>query len=290
MIFADALPPVLVAAVDLAFLPALAFTLARPLVATGNRRNFVMIAILGALFVADVVVHLDAIGALPVDAARRACLVATDVVVFAILVMAGRVFPMFTRNATGAATITSSPRLEQLTIASMAALVALELFVPGRPSALAAGMVGVVAVARAARWGTRHTARHPLLWILHVGYGWLALGLLLRAAVALGLPVPESLATHALTVGAIGSITLGMMARVALGHTGRTLVAPRPAVWAFAAMTLAAVARVLLPMFAPAHYLQALELAAALWTLSFVLFLSAYVPLLLAPRVDGKAG
>jgi uncharacterized protein involved in response to NO len=86
------------------------------------------------------------------------------------------------------------------------------------------------------------------LWILHTGYGWLALGLLLRAFAGFDPSVPASLATHALTVGAIGSLTLGMMARVSLGHTGRALVASRPTVWAFGAITAAAFARAILPL------------------------------------------
>lgn len=290
MIFGDVLPHGLVAAIEGAFLPALAVVIARPLLATGNRRNIVMLAIVGALWAADVVVHLDALGVTTRGAARSACLVATDVVVFAILLVAGRVFPMFTRNTTGIASVRSSPLLDVLTLMAMGALIGLDATAPGRASAALAGVTGVLAIARAARWGMKYTARHPLLWILHAGYAWLVLGLLLRAAAAFDLALPGSLATHALTVGAIGSITLGMMARVALGHTGRALVAPRLAVWAFVAITGAAVARVIVPMMAPSHLLAVLSCAAGLWTLAFVLYLVAYVPVLAAPRVDGKRG
>jgi uncharacterized protein involved in response to NO len=290
MIFPDALPHGLVAALDLAFLPALMIVIARPLVAARNRRNFVMVAILAALWAADVVVHLDALGVVSPGAARDACLVATDVIVFAILVVAGRVFPMFTRNATGVASIRSIPALEVLTVVAMAALVVLDVFSPGRASATVAGAVGVLCIARAAHWGARYTARHPLLWILHAGYAWLVLGLLARGVAAFDAALAPSLATHALTVGAIGSITLGMMARVALGHTGRKLVAPLPAAWAFAAILLAAMTRVFVPMIAPRHYLVELSVAAGLWAVAFALYLVSYVPVLLAPRVDGKPG
>lgn len=290
MIFANAMPRWLVAAVDWAFLPALMFVIARPLVAARSRRNLVMLAILGALTLANAVVHLDALGVVAPGSARSACLLAVDVILLTILVIAGRVFPMFTRNATGVASIRSSPRLEVLTIVAMVALVVMDGLSPGRVSSALAGAVGLLAIARAARWGTRHVARHPLLWILHAGYAWLGLGLLLRAVAAFHPTVPASLATHALTVGAIGSTTLGMMARVALGHTGRALVAPRPVVWAFVAITAAAVVRVFVPMIAPAWYFTALSGAAALWTVAFVLYLVAYVVVLATPRVDGRPG
>jgi uncharacterized protein involved in response to NO len=202
MMLADALPRAVVAAVDISFLPALLGVVLRPLVAARNRRNFVMIGILAALTAANVVVHLEALGVVPAGTARRACLAATDVVVFAILLVAGRVFPMFTRNATGIESVRNCPPLDAFTLAAMAALVVLDAALPERRvTAAAAGAVGILAVLRAARWGTRHAAQKPLLWILHAGYAWLAAGLLLRAAAGLGAPVPESLATHALTWG-----------------------------------------------------------------------------------------
>jgi uncharacterized protein involved in response to NO len=291
MVFAGALPRGLPALIDLALLPALILVLARPLVAARNRRNFIMLGVLGALLATNVVVHLDALGVMASGAARHACSVAIDVVVLVILVISGRVFPMFTRNATGVTSIRSSPSLDVLTIGGMAVLTGLDVLVPERAgTAAASGAVGVLAIMRAARWGTWHTARQPLVCILHAGYGWLALGLLLRALAGFDAAVPRSLAMHALTVGAIGSLTLGMMARVSLGHTGRVLVASRPIVWAFGAITAAAFARAIVPLFAPGWYFAALVAAAGLWTVAFILYLVSYVPVLLMPRVDGKPG
>jgi uncharacterized protein involved in response to NO len=291
MLFAAALPRGLPALVDLAFLPALVVVLARPLVLSRNRRNFVMLAIVGALFAANAVVHASALGAAAAGAARQACLVAVDVVVLVILIIAGRVFPMFTRNATGAASIRSSRALDVLTVAGMAALTLVDAIAPeARAASVVAGGVGVVALARAARWGTRHVARIPLLWILHAGYGWLVVGLILRGLAGFLPVVPASLATHALTVGAIGSLTLGMMVRVALGHTGRPLVAPRAVAWAFGGINAAAVARVVAPLVAPGWTLWALVVAAVFWTASFAIYVAAYAPILLSPRVDGKPG
>jgi uncharacterized protein involved in response to NO len=291
MAFAAELPRGLPALVDLAFLPALAIALARPLLATKNRRNFVMIAILAALFVANLFVHAEGLGLAAAGSARRAALAGVDLVLLVALIIAGRVFPMFTRNATRVASIRSVRSLDVLTIAGMAALTALDVALPdSRTAAIFAGAVGVVAALRSMHWGARHSFGQPLLWILHTGYAWLALGLVLRAVAAFAGAVPASLATHALTVGAFGALTLGMMARVSLGHTGRTLAPPRPMTVAFAAINLAAFARAVVPIFAPAWYFEALVAAGTLWVVAFGLFLICYAPMLARPRVDGKAG
>jgi uncharacterized protein involved in response to NO len=291
MLAAGQLPRGLPALIDLAFLPLLICVLARPLIASKNHRNLVMLAILGALFAANVVVHLQGLAVLPVGFARRACLTALDVVLLVILIIAGRVFPMFTRNATGATSIRSNAALDVATISAMALLTLLDGFFPQTNFvAYAAGGVAVLAAARALHWGAQHSLRQPLLWILHAGYAWLVLGLLLRAVSPLNLAVSSSLATHVLTVGAVGSLTLGMMARVALGHTGRPLVASPAMRWGFAAINGAAIVRAMALLVAPSWYLAMLVAAGALWTLAFLLFVVVYAPLLTKPRLDGKAG
>jgi uncharacterized protein involved in response to NO len=250
-----------------------------------------MLAGLVALSTANVFVHLDALHEMPVGTGRRACLAAVDVVVLVSLIIAGRVVPMFTRNATGVATIRSSPPLDALAAGSMAALTIVDVVMPeGAFAGVAAALVAVLVLARMRTWGTRHTLAHPLLWILHAGHAWIAAGLALRAVAELTHAISGSLATHALTAGAIGSLTIGMMARVSLGHSGRALAVRGPVVVAFAAITLAAIARAVVPLLLPTLYLVTLYAAAALWTLAFVLFLFVYVPILTSPRADGKAG
>ena len=287
---AQFLPRWLPAVVDLAFLPVLGVAIGRPLVATKNRRNYVMLVVLAALWLTNVTVHLDALGVMS-GWRRRGSLLGVDVVVFVILVMAGRIFPMFTRNATGVDSIRTIPALEKATLAATGLLFLLDLALPdARITALAAGATGLVVAARVVHWGTRHSLKIPLLWILHVGYAWIPLGLLLRAIAAYSDVVPAPVATHALTVGAIGGITLGMMSRVALGHTGRQLVASRPVVVSFVLVTLAALVRVGTPLVHMAWYRTAVLVAGVCWTAAFAIFLVVYTPILLAPRVDGKAG
>lgn len=291
MSVAPVLPWGTAALLDLAFLPLLAVVIARPLLATDNRRNFVMLGVVASLVVANVLTHLAALGVVPPEFARRACLGALDVIVFLMLVIAGRVVPVFTRNATGVETIASNVWLERATAVAAIAMLVVDLCWPEtRGAAVAAGVLAIVAVARAARWGSFHTLRTPLLWILHAGYLWIVIGLVLRALPAFGVPLWSSLATHALTVGAIGALTLGMMARVSLGHTGRPLVVHRAMTWAFAAVTCAALMRVFVPLAALRWHGQALVVAGVLWTLAFLIYLAVYLPILTAARVDGKAG
>jgi uncharacterized protein involved in response to NO len=291
MISAPQLPRAVPALIDLAFLPLLIGVLARPLIASRNYRNFGMLAILAALFVANLLVHLQGLAVLPVGFARRAYLTGIDVVLLIILVITGRVLPMFTRNATGASSIRSSTTLDAATLAAMALLTLMDVLFPGtRLAACVAGVAGVLAATRALRWGAQHSLRQPLLWILHAGYAWLVLGLLLRAVGTLEPAVSSSLATHALTVGAVGSLTLGMMARVALGHTGRPLVASRAMTCGFLAVNSAAVARTMAPLVPASSYFSTLAVAGMLWTLAFLLFVVVYTPVLTKPRIDGKGG
>ena len=287
---AQFLPGWLPAATDLAFLPALIVILARPLAAAKSWRNFVIVGILAALAAANLTIHLDALGILP-GWRRRGSLVAVDIVVLVILVIAGRVFPMFTRNATGVKTIRSVPALDALAVMAMAVLVVLDAAFPQVAlTALVAGVAGIFAAVRTVRWGAHHARKDPLLWILHVGYAWIPLGLLLRGLSAISSAVPASLATHALTVGAIGALTLGMMARVTLGHTGRLLVASGWIVAGFALITLAAVVRVVAPILAPAYSRAAVFVSGTLWSGAFGSYLAAFAPILVSSRVDGKAG
>ncbi len=280
MFFGGALPPGLTAVADLAFIPTLAFTLGRPLITTRNRKNYLMLAVLAAFWVSDLVVHLDALGVLP-GWRRRGVLTAVDVVVLVIVVIAGRVFPMFTRNATGVATVRSIPSLDRLSTASVAVLVLLDLAAPGSVfTPIAAGIASIFTAVRAVPWFTRQVARHPMLWVLHIGYAWIPVGLGLRAAAAITHHVPPAAATHALTVGAIGGLTLGMMARVSLGHSGRPIVAPRPMILAFALMFLAAVARVLGALAGGGIYRAGLAVGGTLWTVAFVVFVLVYAPIL----------
>lgn len=157
-------------------------------------------------------------------------------------------------------------------------------------------MTGGVALAlatvqaiRLAGWYDRRVWSIPILAVLYSGYLWLVFGFLLSGLANLGL-VASFPALHALTVGAVAVITQGMMARVALGHTGREMRSAPLTNAAFIMLNAAALVRVLLPLLLPAQYALWLDLSGGRWLLSFGLFLWIYGPILVARRVDGRPG
>ena len=277
------------AAVNVAFLLLAAWGLWRALRAGGNRRNYFFVGLLVALAGAAAVVHLGQLQWLDLPAGLGLP-VALDVVLFIIAVMTGRVVPMFTNNGSPGAKARREPRLETLALGSVLALLAADAI--GLRGLLLAALATLALLAHAARWWLWQpwkTLRQPLVWVLHAAYLWLPVHLGLRAAAALGW-VAAGPATHALTVGLIGTLTLGMITRTALGHTGRPLRAGRMETAAYLAMLGAAVARVCLPLHDAAWLLPSVSASAALWSLAFALYLIRYTPLLLWPRADGQPG
>ncbi|MGA7750346.1 MAG: NnrS family protein [Gallionella sp.] len=157
-------------------------------------------------------------------------------------------------------------------------------------TAALAGLLFATHTMRLMGWHTRGIWKKPLLWVLYVGYGGATFGFLLKA-LAPFTSLSPSLALHAFALGGIGMITAGMMARIALGHTGRDiqqhsrLLAP-----IFMSLIAAFVARVLFPMIAPVHYQLWLGMAQAAWLIAFALFVWVYAPILVKPRADGMPG
>jgi uncharacterized protein involved in response to NO len=220
---------------------------------------------------------------------RAASRVALDVIVLMIALMTGRVVPMFTRNATRLNWIRSQPILEGAALGTLLLLTICDIW-PGAdlPSTAFSGLAAVFLLARMRFWGSLRCGREPLLWILHLGTMWLPIGLLLRVACAMTPFVPASSSLHALTAGAIGSLTLGMMARVSLGHTGRVLQAPRVMAISFLCLVGAAVLRVAAPFLGSSAYFGLLVGAAIGWSSAFALYLLNYWTILLSPRADAR--
>jgi uncharacterized protein involved in response to NO len=266
--------------------------LARALWRGGNRRNYFFVGLLVLLGAASGVMHAALLWGDPVSPAQaaHASRVALDVVLFIMLVMTGRVVPMFTNNGVPGAQARSQPQLERALGAGVLLLLpldALGLHGPWLASLLL--LLAGLTVWRLWLWHPWRTRHAPLVWILHAACAWLPVHLGLRAAAELGWVMP-SLATHALTAGTIGALTLGMMTRTARGHTGRLLQAGRLEVAAYGAVLAAAVLRVGLPLLNPAWLGLAAELSAGLWSLAFGLYAWQYTPWLLRPRLDGRPG
>lgn len=277
------------AAADAAFALAAAVALAVPFVRAGNRRNYFFVVLLLGMGMANLTFHLGMAGVLELSV-QRGLQVGLDLVLFIMVVMSGRVIPMFTMNGVPGVICVRVPWLERLAPGSILALLAAD--VVGAPDMVIGPIAAVAAAAHAARlvlWRPWLTLTTPIVWILHFAYTWIVLALGLRAMAAYDL-VPAGLATHALTVGAIGGLTIGMMTRTSRGHTGRPLLAGSAEWFCYIAIQLAALTRVALPLVFPSLYLHAVIGSGLLWSLAFGVFTISYWPILSRPRLDGRPG
>jgi uncharacterized protein involved in response to NO len=288
-----ALPAWLPMAVDLAFLPALALAIAPALLAPSAQRNRPFLAVLAVLFAANLLIHLSRFD-IPWADPHRAIVLAIDVFVLLITVIGGRIIPSFTAPILalqGGPAPRAHPLLERLAPGLTALLLPVDLFLG---DSVALGLVAIAAAAahllRLRLWHPLRTRGKPILWVLHLGYAWLPVGLALRGMAALDDLVPASAGLHALTIGAVGTMTLAVMSRAALGHTGRPLKAARITVAAYGLVTLAAIIRVAGAILCTQSYALSVELSGALWIAAFALFALVYAPILLRPRADGRPG
>ena len=282
---------VLAAFIDVLFLPVAAVLLGRVLVRAGNRRNYFILLILGALALANVVFHLARLQLIVLEPLTPMHF-ALGLIVLLETVMGGRVIPMFTENgvrmATGKPVLLIQPAWLNRT-AITATGVALLLWVTGAGAwaAPVSLLAGGLQLARTLHWKPWLTLKIPLLWVLHAGHLWIPVGLLLLAAAQFD-GLPRSAAVHAFGIGATAGLIIGMITRTALGHTGRMLIAGPLETAAYAFISGAALARVVTLVFLPAAAGVGIHLAATLWTLGFVLYLFRYTPFLTRPRADGK--
>jgi uncharacterized protein involved in response to NO len=274
---------------NVAFPWAAAVALAVPLVRARNRRNYFFVGVLALLGVAAAVVHAAEAG-LVARPSRAGLQLGLDLVLFVASVMAGRVVPMFTNNGVPGASAARMPAVERTALGAVLLLLAADA------AALPGPVVAVVAAAGALahgvrwwRWQPWRTRRVPLVWVLHLAYLWVPVHLLLRVLGEAGLVAP-TLATHALTTGAIGALVIGMMTRTARGHTARPLRADRVDVASYVLVLGGAVVRVAVPLVAPALWVEATLVSALLWSGGFALYLLHYGPWLVRARLDGRPG
>lgn len=277
------------AVANVAFPLTVAWGIGVPLWQARNKRNYFFVGLLVLMSAGIAGIHLAALGAveLPQWAGMQLGL---DVILFIMVVMAGRVVPMFTNNSVRGARARRSSYVERIALGGVLALLVADLFgLDGKPLAVLALLVALAHIVRISLWNPLATLRLPLLWVLYLSYAWIPVHLLLRAASEIDL-VMRSLAMHALTIGAIGGLTIGMMVRTARGHTGRSLIADRFETMSFVLIAAAAVIRVFCPLILPQHYLPSVLIAAMLWATGFLLYLVRHWPILTRVRVDGAPG
>ncbi|MDE2631423.1 MAG: NnrS family protein, partial [Alphaproteobacteria bacterium] len=244
------------------------------------------------LLIGNLLVHLEALGV--ADTAGLGNRIGLVTLFMLISLVGGRIIPSFTRNwltkmRPEVPPPTPEGRFDLFALVLTAlALTSWAVAPDGLITSWMALVAGIVVGLRLWRWRGLKTMREPLLLILHIGYGWLALGLLLVGLNGIYEILPPTTALHALTVGAVGTMTLAVMTRVSLGHTGRPLNAGPGTKAIYVLITTAAILRVLAPL-AGDRAMLALTLAGVSWSAAFGLFAILYGGALARPRVAGEA-
>jgi uncharacterized protein involved in response to NO len=275
------------AVADTLFAALLLIAIARPVIKARQWRQTGILSKIALLPCANLLFYAGVLGYFP-QGERAGLYSGLYLIVALVLVMARRVLPFFIEKGVG-----YSVRLTNRRWLDIAGLPVFFLFwiadilqPDSLPTAVLAGLLFILHTFRMAGWYTPGIWRHPLLWSLYGGYGFLVIGFALKAAVAI-VGVSPLIALHAFAYGGIGLFTLGMMTRVSIAHTGRDIVTPRPILfWMFAALAFGAIIRVLPPLVAPAQYVLWIGLSQALWIAAFAAFLIACLPMLLKPSLD----
>lgn len=281
--------PLLAAVIELAFLPLATWPLYVVLKRSGNRRNMVLVVMLGLLTTANALYHGAANGWLAISS-----LVPLEAAILVIVmiesVIAGRILPNFTANAVPGVKPVTNPMRDKIIIVTTA--LACLAWAAQMPPVLVASLALAAAVSQLLRlsgWKSLSTLHNPLLWILHVSYAWIPVGFALLGLAAVGV-VTNSAAFHVLAVGSMGGLIIGMITRTALGHTGRMLKSGRMEKAMYVLVQAGVLARLAAAIDGGAWRNPALVIAAACWATAFALYLVKYVPYLMAARIDGKEG
>lgn len=274
------------AVVDVAFLAVLLAAVAREIVAGRNWRNLPIVAALAALCGANMAFHIGALTSHGTTAVAR---FAIAVLIVLICLIGGRIIPSFSRNwltKRGKGRLPASfNRFDKIALAVTLAAMASWTYEP-QSSLTGVAVAGAAAcnLARLARWAGERTTPEPLLWILHVAFLWVPVGLTLLAITAFGGALPSSAGLHALTSGAIASMILAVMTRATLGHTGHDLHAGPGTTVIYLLVLVAGISRVWASL-EPQLFTPLLMTSALAWVATFGVFLGVFGPMLVRPRV-----
>lgn len=277
--------------VDLAFPAVLILTIARKLISGKNWRNLPVLVLLSLFAIANALMHAEQVAL--ADSGELGWRLAVYTVVLLVGLIGGRIVPSFTRNylkKEGAAALPAA--MDGFDKGAMALLVLFVLgavFRPEQPATAAlAVLTGLVHAVRLIRWRGYQALREPLVWVMHLGYGWLVLGILLTGAAGLSDAIPATVGLHAITVGGFGTMILAVMTRASLGHTGRGLSAGPGTTLIFLLISVAAIARSVSPILGEAET-ALLWIAATAWSAGFGLFVILYWPVLTGPKAGPAA-
>jgi len=280
-------PGLAASAVDALFLPLAAIIATRPLWSSGRVRSWLPAGVFILFGVANLLWHAGVQLGAP-GLTDRAIRFATMLIALMIAVIGGRITPAFTRNrmhGAGAAPLPRANDLRDTTAIAASALVAIAELVGPLWAAAIAVPAALLHAVRLAGWRGTWAARDPLLFVLHVGYAWLAAGYAIRATALLGPVWAGAWSLHGILAGAVGTMVLGVMTRATLGHTGQPLRAGPTMTLAFAVLQAGVIARLLAPWTGTVAWIA----AGLLWAVAFMLFLARCGHLLLRARPEPRA-
>lgn len=263
----------------------------RPVLKTKNNKQWGIVAKVILLGVADSLFLSAATGWISTDWASFILLFSVYTVVGLILVMGSRVIPGFTKNGIEHSdNIYDWPILVWLSLILYLSFVVSDLMRWQMGLLMSGVLMFILNAIRLWGWYNRDIWKKPLVWVLHVAFGFITLGILMRA-LSESLQLMPYLSLHMMTYGGIGLITTGMMARVILGHTGRSVFEPPEGlVWVFVLLVLGTVIRTVLPALWMDYYFLFIMISQFMWIGAFVLMLGFYFKALVSKRVDGRFG
>ncbi len=285
----DVLGPELLAAVDLLFVTALAMIATYYIVAGRNWTNSPVLLMLGAFAAGNWLFHLEILGIS--ETAEFGFQLSIFAVVMLISIIGGKVTPAFTRNWLNKHDIKvdiAEPMqlFDKVALVSLVVFMVFQLFLPDETITIAlAALAAVLHFYRMLRWKFWTVRSEPIMWVLHLGYFWIIIGLLLVVCMGFDGGVPASSAMHAFTAGAFGTFILAMMTRATLGHSGREIKASILTSLIFVLISVSAVLRLIAPLLGENSDQVLLESAVA-WVLAFGLFVVEYLPILTRKRIE----
>jgi len=287
----SAVPLELIAVIDVGFMLMLTLICLRPVIKVRQYKQVGIISKLFLLVLCNVVFYLGVLGILE-EGVAWGLYSALYIIIGLVLVMMRRVMPMFIKNSVdGEVSIRNHGWLDNASLVLLVVLWLSDVFTGlDQLTALLAAVLALLHTIRLAGWYTSKIWTKPLVWILVLAYGFIIAGFLLKA-LSIYIGISPSLSLHSYTVGGIGLVTLGMMSRVSLGHTGRNVFDPPPVLgWIFLALLAGAVVRVFFPLFNMELYQYWIAISQILWIVAFAAFSILYAPMFLSGRVDGRDG
>ena len=278
------------AAFDIFFLAGLCFSFAIPVFRSGQWKQIGILSKLLLFLVSNIVFYLGQFNYLE-SGIQWGLYAGFYLIIALIFMMARRVIPFFIEKGLGGKTVVSNSRFIDISSLLLFVIFALsDIFLPDSAwVTITAATLLAIHLTRLIMWYQQGIWSVPLLWVLYISYVFLTFAFALKLAVIF-FAISPFLAIHAFAVGGIGIMTIGMMSRVTLGHTGRNINhPPRLLIIAFLAILLAAGFRVLAPLLIPGFYMYWVLSAQIFWVIAFGLFILIYAPMLIKPGLDEQA-